>query len=504
MGEAVASGVPREGRLEAQPVPRLLVELACAGATGTLALEGPGRERASVVWLRGMPVACSLEPAGSGLVDLLRERGQLDDAGAARARAACETQGRSEEAALLGLGLAAPRDLVLARRELLVRRLCGLGRLDAGAFRFDAGAPAPAGSDALRVDPLPVAQRILASQWRPDRMLADLDARLRAYPRPAAGFEAAAKRLETGAGVEALLAALGGAQTAWALIATTADRARIAALWVLEACGALAWSDSPAAGEAPAGEPTPAADEGPLIEIVVAGGAAPGADPEAAARTAARAAADDARAAELQAEIGERRARLGDLDHYALLGIARSAPPAEVKRAYLKAAKRYHPDALSRLGLEALKREANELFAAITRAHEVLSDATRRREYDAALEGHVQVDADRVAQAETLYRKAELMMRAGQFQRALDLAQGAVALWSEDAAYQGALGWCLFKKTPPEPARAREHLERAVALDPRDAVAHLRLAVVLRAEGDANGAARAAGRGRELDPKARP
>jgi curved DNA-binding protein CbpA len=174
-----------------------------------------------------------------------------------------------------------------------------------------------------------------------------------------------------------------------------------------------------------------------------------------------------------------------------------------VKRAYLKAAKRFHPDALSRLGLEALKREANELFAAITRAHEVLSDAARRREYDAALAGHVQVDADRVAQAETLYRKAELLMRAGQFQAALEFAQGAVGLWSEDSAYQGALGWCLFKKTPPEPERAREHLERAVALEPRDAVAHLRLGVVLRAAGDAAGATRATTRGRDLDPKAR-
>jgi tetratricopeptide (TPR) repeat protein len=134
----------------------------------------------------------------------------------------------------------------------------------------------------------------------------------------------------------------------------------------------------------------------------------------------------------------------------------------------------------------------------------VLSDASRRREYDAQLAGHVQIDADRVAQAETLYRKAELLMRAGQFQAALDLAQGAVALWSEDAAYQGALGWCLFKKTPPDPARAREHLGKAVALDPRDAVAHLRLGIVLRAAGDAAGAARAAARGRDLDPKARP
>jgi tetratricopeptide (TPR) repeat protein len=503
VGEAVASRMPSAGRLEARPLPRLLLELAEAGATGTLALEGPGRERARVAWLRGMPVGCALEPPGPGLVDLLRERGRLGEPEAERARAACAGQGCAEEAALLGLGLVAPRELVLARRELLVRRLCALGRLEAGAFRFEAEAAAPAGSEPLRVDPLPVVQRILAGQWRPDRMLADLEQRLRAYPRPAQGFERAAKRLEPGPAVEALLAALDGTQSAWALLATTADRARIAALWVLDACGALAWSDAPAPAAGDAGEAPAARPDEPLIEIEVTGAPARGAEPEAAVLRAAREAADEARGAGLRAEIEDKRRRLGELDHYALLGLARSAPPGDVKRAYLKAAKRYHPDALSRLGLEALKREANELFAAITRAHEVLADAARRREYDAALDGHVQVDADRVAQAETLYRKAELLMRAGQFQGALELAQGAVALWSEDAAYQGALGWCLFKKTPPDGARAREHLERAVALDPRDAVAHLRLAVVLREAGDAAGAARAAGRGRELDPRAR-
>jgi Flp pilus assembly protein TadD len=94
-------------------------------------------------------------------------------------------------------------------------------------------------------------------------------------------------------------------------------------------------------------------------------------------------------------------------------------------------------------------------------------------------------------------------MRAGQFQQAFELAQGAVALWSDDAAYQGALGWCLFKKTPPDLPRACEHLQNAVALDPRDAVAHLRLGIVLREAGDAAGSARATSKARALDPKAR-
>jgi tetratricopeptide (TPR) repeat protein len=281
----------------------------------------------------------------------------------------------------------------------------------------------------------------------------------------------------------------------------------VAALWVLDACAALDWSETACAPPPPEGEapPPPARDEGPEIEIEVVGGplAAPAAGAASPAQAARAEASEDARAAELREEIADKRRRLAELDHYSLLGVETTASVAVLKRAYLKAAKRFHPDALSRLGLDDLKREANELFAAITRAHEVLSDADRRREYDAALEGHVQVDADRVAQAESLYRKAELMMRAGQFTGALDLVQAAVTLWPEDAAYQGALGWCLYKKVPPDEARAREHLEKAVALDAQDAVAHLRLAIVLKAAGDSAAAARLTARARQLDPKAR-
>jgi hypothetical protein len=501
--ESTAGAPLRTGRLDSTPLPRLLLELAAAGHTGELALTR-GRERARIAWLRGMPVACELEPAGPGLTELLVERGLLASADAERARAAHAARGGAEEVVLLGLGAVAPRDLVVARRDLVVRRLVGLGRLEAGDFQVTREPAPPAASEALRVDPLPVVQRILAACWRPDRLLAELEPRLRLFPRPAASFAALLARLDPEGGVDGLSLSLDGARSLWALVASTQELPRLAALWVLDACAALDWSETASAPAEAAPEPPPR-DEGPEIEIEVVGSAPArvAAAPSAVAQASRDEASEDARAAELRAEIAEKRRGLAELDHYGLLGIEPTAPAAALKRAYLKAAKRFHPDALSRLGLEDLKRDANELFAAITRAHEVLSDPERRREYDAALAGHGQIDADRVAQAESLYRKAELMMRAGQFAGALDLAQGAVTLWPEDAAYQGALGWCLYKKLPPDEARARTHLEKAVALDPQDAVAHLRLAIVLKSAGDADGAAKLTARARSLNPNAR-
>lgn len=63
-------------------------------------------------------------------------------------------------------------------------------------------------------------------------------------------------------------------------------------------------------------------------------------------------------------------------DYYAALGVERSAPVEEIKQAYRRLAKKYHPD------VNAGSRQAEERFKEISEAYHVLSDAKRRAEYD--------------------------------------------------------------------------------------------------------------------------
>ncbi len=68
-------------------------------------------------------------------------------------------------------------------------------------------------------------------------------------------------------------------------------------------------------------------------------------------------------------------------DYYATLGIQRTATQAEVKRAYRKLARKYHPDVSKAPDAEARFKEVAE-------AHEALIDAERRAAYDAAVQRH--------------------------------------------------------------------------------------------------------------------
>lgn len=63
-------------------------------------------------------------------------------------------------------------------------------------------------------------------------------------------------------------------------------------------------------------------------------------------------------------------------DHYATLGVARDATQDQIKRAYRKLAKKWHPDANTK------NPEAEARFKAIAAAYDVLSDPERRRLYD--------------------------------------------------------------------------------------------------------------------------
>ena len=64
------------------------------------------------------------------------------------------------------------------------------------------------------------------------------------------------------------------------------------------------------------------------------------------------------------------------IDYYQLLGLEPSATQSEIKKAYRKLARKYHPD------INPDDKEAQKKFQQINEAHEVLSDPEKRKKYD--------------------------------------------------------------------------------------------------------------------------
>jgi curved DNA-binding protein len=64
------------------------------------------------------------------------------------------------------------------------------------------------------------------------------------------------------------------------------------------------------------------------------------------------------------------------IDYYQVLGVNKNATEDEIKKAYRKLARKFHPD------LNPNDKEANKKFQQINEANEVLSDPEKRKKYD--------------------------------------------------------------------------------------------------------------------------
>ena len=79
-------------------------------------------------------------------------------------------------------------------------------------------------------------------------------------------------------------------------------------------------------------------------------------------------------------KLEQRIRNKGKVNYYKVLGVGRTASTRDVKRAYHKLAKQYHPD---KVESDADKPAAEAMFKKVARAYEVLGDEDMRRRYDA-------------------------------------------------------------------------------------------------------------------------
>jgi tetratricopeptide (TPR) repeat protein len=127
---------------------------------------------------------------------------------------------------------------------------------------------------------------------------------------------------------------------------------------------------------APAPPPPPAA----AAAATPSAPPAPKTDP--AASEATRRAAAEARRREIQDLHDSLRSR----DHFEILGITRAASADEVKDAYFRLARPYHPDAPLDASLEDLREKRSAVFIRLSEAYEILRNPTSRQRYETSFQ----------------------------------------------------------------------------------------------------------------------
>jgi hypothetical protein len=478
--------------VNAADLPALLLDLTRRRFSGILELRD-GHVSKQIAWGEGLPTFAQSSRQSERFAAFLGEKGRITGVDRARLEQRQAESGRGELACAVELRLLAPAELLVATREHLKRCLVQVfswPALESEIRPAEAGVPLRQG-----VDPLPVVQEGIECHWSLEQVLEGLGANARRFAAAEAGARGIAARLQGGEDVERLLASLDGGRTLGECLHRIGTPRAFATAWLLDAAGTLSYSDA-----------TPHEDEAdndPVIEVVVTNQAASSTEERRASRDSGADAEADRYAAALRADVERLHAALDERSYYELLTVEENASVTEIRQAYRNAAKRLHPDSFARLGLDDLKEKANVLFSRISLAHATLADPARRREYDATREIGSHDAADRLARAETLYRKALVLLRAGRFAEALPLLESCVSLWPDEAVYHSDLGWALFKIANPRLPEARAALTRAAQLDRTAALPLLRLSFVLAALGEEENAQALRARAQQLDPSLR-
>jgi curved DNA-binding protein CbpA len=89
--------------------------------------------------------------------------------------------------------------------------------------------------------------------------------------------------------------------------------------------------------------------------------------------------------AALRREIEDAHAALRGATHFAVLGLTPDASEADVRHAFARLARRYHPDAQRDAALADVRQKLVDLFVAVSNAYGVLKDAGERERYERGL-----------------------------------------------------------------------------------------------------------------------
>ncbi|HDH96489.1 MAG TPA: DUF4388 domain-containing protein, partial [Proteobacteria bacterium] len=271
-------------------------------------------------------------------------------------------------------------------------------------------------------------------------------------------------------------------------------------IYALVAAGLLETSDQPRAAA-------------PLEELHTPE-AQPQAEPDEAAKEEAR-----PKDAELDNRVFEYFYKVQRANALEILGLSDNPTPDEVKQAYFKLAKEFHPDRYHDKP-SVIRIKAQEIFKGIQSAYELLNtqekidrylEALRTRgpegvglrmEEESSKEEQRKEMLKKVIEAESAIQEAEKQIVAKNWVEAAKSAKRAIVLRPDEAEYMAIFGWALYNLADlvadgraqiPEELElapdtdlkfvAREYINRALGTDPKLSRGYLYLGFIYKRQG---------------------
>lgn len=172
--------------------------------------------------------------------------------------------------------------------------------------------------------------------------------------------------------------------------------------------------------------------------------------------------------ADLEARIEEAlelRKKLPDLDYEQVLGVSAYADETEIKKAYFKMARKFHPDLFGRHLTPEFKSQIEEVFDYITKAYRfLLSREPKAAAASKPAAAREEIERDRSKNADIRFRQGKTLYSRGRFEEAIALLEEAVRRKDDKGDYYLLLALA-ESKIPALRKKAERNFLRAIKLE---------------------------------------
>ena len=153
-----------------------------------------------------------------------------------------------------------------------------------------------------------------------------------------------------------------------------------------------------------------------------------------------------------------------DQTHYEMLQVGRRAEPKEIKRAYFRVSREFHPDSFFRKNLGSYKQKIEALFKRISQAYEVLGNQQKREAYDKTLPYEPTPEEIEEQRQVALQQERAKKLRHERRQRLLKRSPVVARRGQARKHYEDAKQWSEQK----EFTKAANSIRLALTLDPNN------------------------------------